>query len=150
MKTTLNCRHVRGVVIWGARSSPVAMRLNKSGFSAGEIGLMPVPPLRRSCRSILALARYRPFFQRKKSSAVPMFAVCRADVFRGAANHLRRILSKLLLAYSLTYMSTIALTNSIAFANVPDVERDFPRIRVMGTIGWIASGLRLWTFCRKC
>ncbi|MDI5568758.1 hypothetical protein MJI47_30480, partial [Salmonella enterica subsp. enterica serovar Kentucky] len=32
----------------------------------------------------------------------------------------------LLLAYSLTYMPTIALTNSIAFANVPDVERDFP------------------------
>ena len=33
----------------------------------------------------------------------------------------------LLLAYSLTYMPTIALTNSIAFANVSDVERDFPR-----------------------
>ncbi len=31
-------------------------------------------------------------------------------------------------------MPTIALTNSIAFANVPDVERDFPRIRVMGTM----------------
>ena len=47
----------------------------------------------------------------------------------------------LLLAYSLTYMPTIALTNSIAFANVDDVEADFPRIRVMGTLGWIASGL---------
>lgn len=47
----------------------------------------------------------------------------------------------LLLAYSLTYMPTIALTNSIAFAHVDDVERDFPRIRVTVTFGWIASGL---------
>ena len=47
----------------------------------------------------------------------------------------------LLLAYNLTYMPTIALTNSIAFSNINDVERDFPRIRVMGTIGWIASGI---------
>ncbi len=40
-------------------------------------------------------------------------------------------------------MPTIALTNSIAFSNVEDVERDFPRIRVMGTIGWIASGIAI-------
>lgn len=46
-----------------------------------------------------------------------------------------------IVVYALTYMPTVALSNSIAFANIQDVNKDFPRIRVMGTIGWIASGL---------
>ena len=47
----------------------------------------------------------------------------------------------LALAYSLVYSPTIALSNTVAFANVPDGGRDFPSLRVLGTIGWIAVGL---------
>jgi nucleoside transporter len=43
------------------------------------------------------------------------------------------------IAYSILYMPTIALTNSICFANLDDAERRFPRIRVWGTIGWIIA-----------
>ncbi|HTN02266.1 MAG TPA: MFS transporter [Planctomycetaceae bacterium] len=43
--------------------------------------------------------------------------------------------------YSLLYNPTLALSNSIAFSHIPSGERDFPGIRVLGTIGWIAVGL---------
>ena len=47
----------------------------------------------------------------------------------------------LLLAFCLCYFPTIALTNSITMQQVTDPGRDFPPIRVMGTLGWIAINL---------
>ncbi len=42
-----------------------------------------------------------------------------------------------LLAYCLLYAPTVALTNSLAFAHLPNGEKDFGSIRLWGTIGWI-------------
>lgn len=45
------------------------------------------------------------------------------------------------LVYGLIYAPTLALTNSLAFHHLPDRDRDFGRVRVWGTIGWIAVGI---------
>ena len=45
--------------------------------------------------------------------------------------------------YMLTYFPTLALTNTIAMKNMSDPEKEFPGIRVLGTIGWIFAGIAL-------
>ncbi|MDG1571325.1 nucleoside permease [Robiginitalea sp. M366] len=47
----------------------------------------------------------------------------------------------LLLAYMVLYMPTLALANSVAFHQMHDPSAQFARVRVWGTVGWIAAGM---------
>lgn len=43
--------------------------------------------------------------------------------------------------YGFVYAPTMALTNSLAFAHLPNRDQDFGPVRVWGTVGWIAVGI---------
>jgi nucleoside transporter len=47
------------------------------------------------------------------------------------------------LIYGLVYAPTLSLTNSLAFHHIQDIDRDFGRVRMWGTLGWIAVGLAM-------
>ena len=48
-----------------------------------------------------------------------------------------------ILLYSLAYMPTIGLSNSVAFRQMSDPGKQFPLVRVFGTVGWVIAGFMI-------
>jgi nucleoside transporter len=46
-----------------------------------------------------------------------------------------------ILAYMIIYMPTLALVNSVSFKQMKNPDKEFPAIRVFGTLGWIVAGV---------
>lgn len=66
---------------------------------------------------------------------------CAPLVAAGSGENVAALFVGLLLLHMLCYMPTLGLTNTLAFHNITDQEKQFPIIRVFGTIGWIVANI---------
>jgi len=84
------------------------------------------------------------FFASEKVLAVLMI-VGGAAMFLvpGAAKQGTGAFLGVILIHAMCYMPTLGLTNTIAFANMTNQEKQFPLVRVFGTLGWIVAGLMI-------
>ncbi len=55
----------------------------------------------------------------------------------------------ILLLHMLFYMPTLGLSTSLAFHNLPNPEKQFPIVRVWGTIGWIVGNIAVSMFATE-
>lgn len=67
------------------------------------------------------------------AGAILMYCASKAADFSGFYVYL--------LLYMLIYMPTLALVNTVSFKQMLNPGKEFPPVRVFGTIGWIVAGL---------
>jgi hypothetical protein len=84
------------------------------------------------------------FFATERLLAV-LHALGAATLFYASTQTTFGPLYAVILVYTLLYMPTLALTNSLSFRQMQDPGREFPGVRVLGTIGWIVAGLVVGT-----
>lgn len=127
--------------IWGAWAVPMGAYLGGTlKFTGGQIGLI------YGTTAIAAMISplYMGFLADRMFATEKMIAILHlvgaALMFAAASITDFGPLWTVMLIYALCYMPTLALTNSISFANIGDPEKEFPPIRVWGTWGWIVVG----------
>src|SRR3990172_2872357 len=81
------------------------------------------------------------FFATEKVLALLHFLGGLAILSAPSSAHSAVFFILLLLLHVLFYMPTLGLANSLAFHHIEDQEKTFPRIRVFGTLGWIAANV---------
>lgn len=127
--------------IWGSWAVSMGGYLGGTlGFSGGEIGAIYATTAIAAMISPL----YIGFLADRMFATEKMIAVLHllGAGLLGAAAVVTdfQTLRAIMVAYAICYMPTLALTNSISFANITDPEKEFPGIRVFGTWGWIVAG----------
>ncbi len=135
--------------IWGAWYVGAPLYLVKIGFTGSDLGwTYAVGPLACMLSPFFVGMVADRFFATER-------ILCTLHVLGGGCMFLAAslmdpsapasptMINLVFLAHTLCYFPTLALTNSLALHHVTDSQKEFPLIRVFGTIGWIVAGFAL-------
>jgi len=135
--------------VWGAWYVGAPLYLVKIGFSGSDLGwTYAVGPL--ACilsPFFVGMIADRFFATERMLCALHVlgagFMFLAAELMDPAAPASPSTINWIFLGHTLCYFPTLALTNSLALHHVTDSQKQFPLIRVFGTIGWIVAGVTL-------
>lgn len=144
LKFRLSCFMFLQYFIWGSWYVSMATYLGRTlGFEGGQIGL--------AYGAFAVGAMISPFFV--GLIADRYFASEKLLAFLGVLGGALLFLLPSLTTFSLfypvlilycaTYVPTLALGNSLSLHHLADAKRDFPLVKTLSAVGWIAGGVTL-------
>ena len=126
--------------LWGSWGVAITGLADSLGFQGWQIGLLGAVPAIGAMISPLFVGliadRFYPA-ERVLGVLHLLGAICL--ILAGFQSEFPGLMT-LMMLNGLFFMPTIALANSVAFTHIPDPDK-FPRVAVLGTVGWIAAVL---------
>lgn len=148
LRTQLSLMMFLQFFIWGAWYVTAPNYLSTIGFQAADFGwTYSVGPIAGMISPFIVGMIADRFFAAQRVLATmhilgAVLMVVAARMMQ-APQPSPNMINVVFFGYMLTYYPTLALTNTLALRNMSNAEKEFPGIRVLGTIGWIVAGLAL-------
>lgn len=132
--------------LWGAWYVTPYLFLGKINFSGTEIGwTYSVGPIAGMISPFFVGMFADRFFATERIMGVLHLLggaiMLAAASYMGTTEPQPLLVNLIFFGHMLCYYPTLALTNTLSLHNMTDAEKQFPWIRVWGTIGWIAAGV---------
>jgi len=126
--------------IWGAWAVTMGTYLGKIGFTGADIGKAYSTTAWAAVLSPFFIGMIADRFFPAQIVLGVMHLLGAALMFWASTVTTPGLFFWVLLGYALCYMPTLALVNAISFHQMTDPAKEFPSVRVLGTLGWIVVG----------